>query len=235
MNPLPACTTFRRGAWCALALVLAASAVAQEAGTPASQDQKLDTLLAKQDQLLEGQARLQREVLPVDPFPNGAKGFAFNLPLAIASTAGESRMLSASLFWFPSHSQMEWVVPIWHRAETGGSDFRALLVDLQARYYVSPRRSGLYWMGGVRQAWLKGRQEDGWFFGDDDGIGPLETHSRTGLYGGVGFRSRSSRLYWNVNVALGRFFGPELNLEDAQLLDSDLLIDAEIFKFGLIF
>jgi len=218
----------------ALALALATCAAAQDKTPAISQDQKLDTLLVKQEQLLEGQLRLQREVLPVDPFPDGARGFAFNLPLAIASTAGESRMLSASLFWFPPHSQMEWVVPIWHRAETGGSDFRALLVDLQGRYYLSPRRSGLYWMAGVRQAWLEGRNDDGWM-GNGEGWGPIRDVTRMGMYGGVGFRSRSSKFYWNVNVALGRYFGSEVNLEDAQLLDSDLLIDAEIFKFGLIF
>lgn len=195
---------------------------------------QLDTLLAKQQLLLEGQARIEREVLPQDPFPNGALGFALNLPLAIAATAGETRMISASLFWFPPHSQMEVVLPVWIRTVNEDSEFRGSLVDLQGRYYFSPKRSGFYWMVGLRQAWLSGREAHGYV--EDGSYDPLTDVSKTGAYGGFGIRANSKHFYWNCNVAFGRYFGGEsVDIQDDGLMGEPYLLDAEFFKFGLIF
>ncbi|MFA7331272.1 MAG: hypothetical protein WC326_09380 [Candidatus Delongbacteria bacterium] len=197
---------------------------------------QLDSLLAKQQRLLEGQARIEREVVPQDPFPDGALGFAFNLPLAIAATVDETRMISASLFWFPPHSQLELVVPIWIRTVNEDSEFRGTLVDLQGRYYFSPKRAGFYWLGGLRQAWLSGRAEDRYLEDFTLVEGRHTSFSKSGVYGGVGFRAHSKRFYWNCNVAFGRYFGgSSTEIRDQRLMGEDYLLDAEFFKFGLIF
>jgi hypothetical protein len=197
---------------------------------------QLDSLLAKQQRLLEGQSRIEREVLPLDPFPDGKLGFAFNLPLAIAATVADTRMISAAWIWFPPHSQLEVVVPLWIRTVNNDGNFRGTLVDLQGRYYFSPRRSGFYWLAGLRQAWLSGRTE-GTYDGDWNYVeGRQEEVSKIGLYGGVGFRANSKRFYWNCNVAFGRYFGGgAVDLQDDGLMGEDYLLDAEFFKFGLIF
>lgn len=250
-NPVPA---LRRSGWILIALL--GWSGASGAQTPTADDKldtllvkqqelldrqinetqgQLDTLLAKQQLLLEGQERIEREVVPQDPFPNGARGFAFNLPLLIASTASTTRMISASLFWFPPHSQLELVVPIWIRTMNEDPEFRGTLVDLQGRYYFSPKRSGFYWLAGLRQAWLSGTTEGR--FDDLTYVeGERTSFSKSGVYGGVGFRANSNRFYWNCNVAFGRYFGGiSTEMRNAGMIGEDFLLDAELFKFGLIF
>jgi hypothetical protein len=162
-------------------------------------------------------------------------GFAFNLPLAVAASATEARILSGSLIWFPPHSQLEVVVPIWIRTNSE-SDFRATLVDLQGRYYFNPKRSGVYWLAGLRQAWLSGHSEadyyDEWPYEESR----LADVSKTGVYGGVGIRANSKRFYWNSNLVFGRYFGGDsVHLQDDGILGESYLLDVEFFKFGLLF
>ncbi|MDP2361166.1 MAG: hypothetical protein Q8O14_10490 [bacterium] len=218
-----------------IALLLVPSARAAEQAAPRTMDEKLDTLLVQQQELLKGQEQLKREILQIDPFPDGAFAIAVNVPLALASTAGDTRMYSGSLIWFPPRSRLEVVMPIWHRSVNDDTDFRATLVDLQLRSYLSRRRSGFYWVAGMRQAWLSGRTSNNPFDWELDD-GERLTVDKVGVYGGFGFRARSSRLYWNCNLLLGRYFGGEdVDLRNDGLLGEDYLLDVELFKFGIIF
>jgi len=227
-----------------LALTLMNSAAAQGSavsGLADPQGQKIDTLLQRQQQMLEGQQQLLREVLPLDMFPNGARSFILNLPLALVGSANSATILSASASWFPPHSQLEFVLPVYLRDDHGDEEFRGLLADVQGRLYMNPRRAGLYVVGGLRSAWLTGRENDGWEWDPQTGQGieiSGEEHRlhKMGFYGGAGWRASSSRFYWNMNLVMGRYVGqtgPELNNEG--LMGGKLLLDAEFFKFGFIF
>jgi hypothetical protein len=220
-------------------LVLSAARVAAEVSEPV--EQKMDTLLQRQDQLIKGQQQILQEVLPQDMFPKGARAFTFSLPAALVASAGSSTVLAASFSWFPPASPLEFVLPLYLRDDHGDEEFRATLVDLQGRLYLSPRRSGLYVVGGVRSAWLTGREQDSWEY--DSGsheylevIGREHTLHKMGFYGGAGWRAASKRFYWNTNLVLGRYVGEtEPELLNEGMMGGKLLLDAEFFKFGVIF
>jgi hypothetical protein len=220
-----------------IGLLMAATGFAAE--TPEPFEQKMDTLLQRQDQLLKGQQQILQEVQPLDMFPNGARAFTFSFPTALVASANSSTILSASFSWFPPHSQLEFVLPFYLRDDHGGEnggEFRGTLVDLQSRLYTSPRRSGLFVVGGLRSAWLSGREQSGWDYDSGEIIGREHDLHKWGFYGGAGWRASSKRFYWNTNLVLGRYVGqtePELN--DDGMLGGKLLLDAEFFKFGIIF
>lgn len=198
---------------------------------------KLDSLMTMQREILEITRSLNKDLLSIDPFPDGARAITLNLPLLLAASS-EATIISASYCRFPPHSQSEWVIPVWFRDDHNKYDFSTLMVDLQGRYYMNPRRSGMFWVGGLRLAQAKGRTETE--YGDwPDFIetgGGMESCRRLGLYGGVGWRSHSQRFYWSLNIVIGRYLGEEApNFRSGSSLESDLLIDAEFFKFGVIF
>lgn len=219
-------------------LLLAVARVAAEVPEPV--EQKMDTLLQRQDQLIKGQQQILQEVLPQDLFPEGARAFTFSLPTALVASANSSTVLAASFSWFPPASQLELVLPLYLRDDHGDEEFRGTLVDLQGRLYLSPRRSGLYVVGGVRSAWLTGREQD-WIdtYGGneaEDDVSRDRSLHKMGVYGGAGWRAASKRFYWNTHLVLGRYVGEtEPELQNDGMMGGKLLLDAEFFKFGLIF
>lgn len=226
-----------------LAMVLLAWGVAPaETPTPVDQDRKDQKL----DSLLRGQDRLIKAVVIEDPFIEKRAAITFNLPLFIATYGRNERILSGSFSFFPKESPFEFALPVWYRADESDmyyqrrNDFSALVVDAQARYYLDPLRHGLYVVGGFRQVWMEGYREDigdYWRWDDPDYNGPTVTEdvSRNGLYAGVGWRARSSRIYWSTNIVLGRYFGGKVPLEGDDLLGEDYLLDVEFFRIGILF
>lgn len=209
---------------------------------------RIDTVLAKQDELLKGQARILAAVESVDPFVEKRFAVSLNVPLALGTLGRDLSILSGGLSWFPRGSSFEINLPVWYRSERsdetvyeGGSnpdrDFSGLAVDLQSRWYFEPVRKGFYMVGGLRWAHLQGLRED-WTY-----LPPFYEHpayeratvDRVGLYGGIGWRLESDRFHWGSNVLFGRYFDRDPQLVNEGLLGAEYLFDIEFFKLGILF
>ncbi|MDQ7015190.1 MAG: hypothetical protein Q9N68_02320 [Gammaproteobacteria bacterium] len=210
----------------------------------ASEQSDIDKKIA---QALQKQADLRREQNR-SPFANKTYGIEFNVARFLVAEPG-SVVLSGGFSLFQPAEKVELAFPIFLSSNEGSNSdlFNLATVDLHYRRFLGDSMKGFYLSGFTRLAYLDGIRSDNI---DYAALGPNQlppefvrergSEVKLGVGVGIGYRIfSSSNYYWGASLSMGRYLVGK-NDQFASVLDpfdddGQVIIDAEILKFGYAF
>jgi hypothetical protein len=195
-------------------------------------ENKLDTVLTMQKEMLEKQEAILGHVKPSEPLANKSFGIEFNPALALLGSA-DGLILSGGVSFFTLDRNAEVSIPVYY-AKDNHDNYSNFFVDAHYRRFIGGHQKGFYIGGGGRYQRIRGEEGD---IIDFDENGAMTTAHRFGLMFGIGFRYfNKSGFYWGTSFSLGRYFtDTDKKFESHFGISEKLLWDFELLKFGYAF
>lgn len=208
---------------------------------------KLDSLLLRQQIMLELQRSMLEEMSYVSPLLNKHVGAELNLARLLVSTGQDYLTFSGSFSLFAVTRSAEIAFPFFLRTGKGESkemfggekyEVPLTLFNLDATYrrFLGRHQGGFYVSGGMRYTYIHGIEGTDYFFFGASGDDQESTMHRVGAYFGIGYRYFShSGFYWGTSLIYGRYFGKARDYQEVLLDDGEVILDLEFLKFGFAF
>jgi hypothetical protein len=221
-------------------IVLAVFCGAAKAQENKNVEEKVDSVLIYQKQLMDYQQRIYSEVKYVDPLEHKRFGIEFNPAYLILASANKDIVISGTFSLFGIHRKAEVAFPIYYSNAKPFSFFenhkRTELFTLDAVYrrFLGAHQNGFYFSIGARYAHIKGDTDEG----DDDilseGNSVVKKTNKVGAMAGIGYRYfTKSGFYWGTSLSAGRYFSGNMHMAG---FDGDkTILDIELLKFGFTF
>ncbi len=206
-----------------------------------SLENKVDSLLVYQKQLMDYQQRMYTEVKYEDPLEGKRAGIEFNpVYTLVASTSKKAFALSGSYSRFDLDRKAEVAFPFFYGKL---DDNRLFTLDMHYRKFLGKHQNGFYLSGGLRFAHVEGTEEDyDYYYNSTYGYYDYYYNERKvktnkiGIMFGIGYRYfTKSGFYWGTSLSAGRYLTGNNNIESGFLDGTKLIIDFEILKFGVTF
>lgn len=207
---------------------------AQEKQTSAA---KLDTLLKTQQLMLKNQAKILSNVQKRYVLEGKKYGVEFNPSLVVFGIAVHQVMLSGGFSIF-QHKGSEITFPVYFSHSVKKHEERDVLtMDAQYRYFFDKDRPGFFASGGVRYAYLRGKEREHYSDDYDQEHNKIISAHKFGVYFGIGYRYfGKSGFYWGADLILGSYFSDESGKFEESFMDaSRILFDMSFLKIGYAF
>ncbi|KAB2877920.1 hypothetical protein F9K33_15115 [bacterium] len=205
-----------------------------------SMENKVDSVLIYQKQLMDYQQRIYGEVKYVDPLLNKRSGIEFNPAYLMLASANESVVISGTYSRFDVNRKAELAFPFYYsNAKPFGlfeDHTRTKLFTLDAVYrqFLGAHQNGFYFSVGTRYAHIKGENEEDYddFFSSYDPV--IKTTDKFGVLAGIGYRYfAQSGFYWGVSISAGRYLTGNMHMAGSD--GGKVILDIELLKFGVSF
>ncbi|MBL7995205.1 hypothetical protein JNM05_07515 [bacterium] len=205
-------------------------ATAQESS---SIENKVDSVLIYQKQLMDYQQRMYAEVKYEDPLENKKAGIEFNPVATLLATAEKkSFALSGTYSRFDLDRKAEVAFPFFYMRS---DENRLFTLDAHYRKFLGKHQNGFYLSGAMRFAHVEGMK---WDYDYDNYYGydrKVKTN-KIGMMFGIGYRYFSkSGFYWGTSLSVGRYFTGNNHIASGFLDGTKYIFDIEILKFGVSF
>jgi hypothetical protein len=207
----------------------------ENAGT----ENKVDSVLIYQKQMMDYQQRIYGEVKYVDPLANKRSGIEFNPAYLMLASANKDIVISGTYSRFDVDRKAELAFPFYYSNARPFGLFvdhkRTKLFTLDAVYrrFLGAHQNGFYFAIGTRYTHLKGETEETYdIFGDY--VPLIKTTNKVGVLSGIGYRYfAKSGFYWGVSISAGRYLNGNTHLAGSD--GGKLILDIELLKFGFTF
>lgn len=209
-----------------IALIMGFSRVAAQEN--ATVENKVDSVLIYQKQLMDYQQRMYSEVKYEDPLANKKAGIEFDPVWTLIASAEKDFALSGSYSRFDVDRKAELAFPFFYMRS---NDTRLFTMDAHYRKFLGKHQNGFYLSGGMRFAHVEGKE---WDWLSDNNI-TVKTN-KVGMMFGIGYRYFSkSGFYWGTSLSVGRYFNGNHHIDTAGLDGTKYIVDVELLKFGFTF
>lgn len=221
-----------------------------ESGSLEKIDKKLDALDQKVDAVQDTSNKIYSKV-ENNPLGNKHYGVEFNLFRLLLVEDGEYQ-LSGGFSYFDTQNSREYAFPVFissvkSDSEQYPSTYKFSTVDFHYRQYLGDTLTGFYLSGFARAAQIKALVGYDYapsvfsIAGSCSDCGPsyYDSEYKLGIGVGLGYRIISKNgLYWGCGLILGKYVVGEndkFREGDGINEDAELIVDAELLKFGYSF
>lgn len=205
-------------------------AVAQE---NTSVENKVDSVLIYQKQLMDYQQRMYAEVKYEDPLANKRAGIEFNPVYTLVASANKNTFaLSGTYSRFDFDRKAELAFPFFYMKSDKD---RLITLDAHYRKFLGKHQNGFYLSGAMRFAHIEGTE---WVYDYNtyNGYDQKIKTNKVGMMFGIGYRYfTQSGFYWGTSLSAGRYFNGNNHISSGFLDGTKYILDFEILKFGITF
>lgn len=201
----------------------------------ANVENKVDSVLIYQKQLMDYQQRIYGEVKYEDPLENKKAGIELNpVYTLMASASKKTFALSGTYSRFDIDRKAELAFPFFYLKT---KEDRLITVDAHYRKFLGKHQNGFYLSGAVRFAHVEGTDwnyyYDGYNYVDEER--KIKTN-KIGMMFGIGYRYfTKSGFYWGTSLSAGRYFTGNNHIDSGFLDGTKYIFDIELLKFGISF
>ena len=203
-----------------------------------SVENKVDSVLIYQKQLMDYQQRIYGEVKYVDPLANKRAGIEFNPAYLLLASANKDVVVSGTYARFDVDRKAELAFPFYYSNARPFALFedrtrsKVFTLDAVYRRFLGAHQNGFYLSAGMRYAHIHGETDEYDYFYDYTTA--TKTTNKIGVMTGIGYRYFSKGgFYWGVSLSAGRYLTGNMHMAGSD--GQKIILDIELLKFGFTF